>query len=52
MHFLIHFGQRAHEYPVTLSERQYPWRFCVSKGWVRNVHPKGESSMVVSGLDV
>ena len=34
----------------SLSERQYPWRFCVSKGW--NVHPKGESSMVVSGLDV
>ena len=24
----------------------------MSKGWVRNVHPKGESSMVVSGLDV
>ena len=24
----------------------------VSKGWVGNVHRKGESSMVVSGLDV
>ena len=36
----------------SLSEHQYPWRFCVSKGWVRNVHPKGESRMVMSGLDV
>ena len=31
--------------PKELSERQYPWGFCVSKGWVRNVHPKGESAV-------
>ena len=35
---------------------QYPWRFCVStkggSGGGGNVNPKGESSMVVSGLDV
>ena len=44
--------------PVTCEtgQCQYPWRFYVStKGGSRgggNVHPKGESSMVVPGLDV
>ena len=36
-------------YETFSFERQYP--VCMSKG-VRNVHPKGESSTVVSGLDV
>ena len=40
----------------SFSQRQYLWRFCVSTkgglGGGGNVHPKGESSMVVPGLDV
>ena len=36
----------------SLSQRQYPWRFCVStKGWVLGRWECSSQDMVVSGLD-